>query len=104
MILFAPLMLFVALLISILDPGPIFYTQQRIGFAGQKFRIFKFRTMCVNADQALAGILATDGSACLDWDTRQKLADDPELRVSARFCDEAASTNCHNWPTFYSAT
>jgi lipopolysaccharide/colanic/teichoic acid biosynthesis glycosyltransferase len=45
-----PLMLGIAALIKIVSPGPIFFTQDRIGFMGKRFRIFKFRSMRVNAE------------------------------------------------------
>jgi lipopolysaccharide/colanic/teichoic acid biosynthesis glycosyltransferase len=45
-----PLFLGIALLIRIVSPGPVFFTQERVGFMGRKFRIFKFRTMKVNAE------------------------------------------------------
>jgi lipopolysaccharide/colanic/teichoic acid biosynthesis glycosyltransferase len=45
-----PLMLGIAALIKFVSPGPIFFTQERIGFMGKRFRIFKFRTMRVNAE------------------------------------------------------
>jgi undecaprenyl phosphate N,N'-diacetylbacillosamine 1-phosphate transferase len=47
--LFAVPMLVIALLIKLLDPGPIFFRQPRLGQHGEAFRIFKFRTMRVNA-------------------------------------------------------
>ena len=45
-----PLFVGVAALIKIVSPGPVFFTQERVGFMGRKFRIFKFRTMKVNAE------------------------------------------------------
>ena len=45
-----PLLLGIAALIKIVSPGPVFFTQERVGFMGRKFRIFKFRTMKVNAE------------------------------------------------------
>jgi len=45
-----PLMLGIAALIKIVSPGPIFFTQDRIGFMGKRFRMFKFRTMRPNAE------------------------------------------------------
>ena len=41
----------VALAIRIDDPGPVFYRQVRVGRNGKEFRIFKFRTMVVDADK-----------------------------------------------------
>ena len=46
-----PVLLLVALLIKIDDPGPVFYRQVRVGRNGKTFRIFKFRTMVVDADK-----------------------------------------------------
>lgn len=37
--------------ILITDGRPIIYTQDRMGYRGKKFKIFKFRTMIKNADQ-----------------------------------------------------
>lgn len=45
-----PLTLVVSLCIYLDDRGPIFYTQERIGKDGKSFRIYKFRSMCQNAD------------------------------------------------------
>ena len=46
-----PAMLVVAAAIKIDDPGPVFYRQVRVGRGGKEFRIFKFRTMVVDADK-----------------------------------------------------
>ena len=46
-----PVLLVVALAIKIDDPGPVFYRQVRVGRGGKTFRIFKFRTMVVDADK-----------------------------------------------------
>ena len=46
-----PLLLLIALAIKIDDPGPVFYRQVRVGRGGKTFRIFKFRTMVVDADK-----------------------------------------------------
>ena len=46
-----PALLLTALAIKIDDPGPVFYRQVRVGKDGKEFRIFKFRTMIVDADK-----------------------------------------------------
>ena len=46
-----PVLLLIALAIKIDDPGPVFYRQVRVGRNGKTFRIFKFRTMVVDADK-----------------------------------------------------
>lgn len=45
-----PLMIGIALLIKLVSPGPVFFMQERIGFMGKRFRMFKFRTMKVNVE------------------------------------------------------
>lgn len=42
----------VALLIYLDDPGPVFYSQARVGKDGKIFRVHKFRTMRINAEHA----------------------------------------------------
>ena len=44
-------LLVIALAIKIDDPGPVFYRQVRVGRNGKEFRIYKFRTMVVDADK-----------------------------------------------------
>ena len=43
--LLSPLFVLVSLLIKVTSPGPIFFTQDRVGMNGKRFRIVKFRTM-----------------------------------------------------------
>ncbi len=50
LLLFAPLMLLIALLIKVTSPGPVFFRQRRYGLGGQEIRIWKFRTMRVVED------------------------------------------------------
>jgi exopolysaccharide biosynthesis polyprenyl glycosylphosphotransferase len=50
MIIVAPIMLVVAVLIRADSPGPIFFWQDRAGLGGKRFRMLKFRTMRVGAD------------------------------------------------------
>jgi lipopolysaccharide/colanic/teichoic acid biosynthesis glycosyltransferase len=42
--------LFMALLMKLVSPGPVFFQQERVGFQGRRFKIYKFRTMAVGAD------------------------------------------------------
>jgi exopolysaccharide biosynthesis polyprenyl glycosylphosphotransferase len=47
----APLFAIVALLIRLDSPGPVFFTQERVGFNKRRFRMLKFRTMVAEADK-----------------------------------------------------
>lgn len=50
LLLAAPLLLIIAVAIVADSPGPVFFLQWRTGYGGQRFRIFKFRTMFTNAE------------------------------------------------------
>lgn len=58
LLLMAPLMAIVALLIKITSPGPAVFAQERIGRFGQKFNVYKFRTMVADAEARSGPILA----------------------------------------------
>lgn len=45
-----PVMLVIMLAVKLSSPGPVFYRQERIGYGGRRFMIFKFRTMKVNVE------------------------------------------------------
>ena len=53
LILLSPLMLAAAIVIKIVSPGPAFFRQQRVGYMGKIFYIWKFRTMEVGADTSV---------------------------------------------------
>ena len=51
LILFSPLMLFIAILIKLDSPGPVFFIQERVGLDGQPFPMLKFRSMRQDAER-----------------------------------------------------
>jgi lipopolysaccharide/colanic/teichoic acid biosynthesis glycosyltransferase len=51
LLILSPVMLAAALLIKVDDHGPVFYRGTRIGMDGKPFRMYKFRTMVVDADR-----------------------------------------------------
>lgn len=53
LVLLAPLMVVVALLVRLTSPGPALYVQDRVGKGGEHFRIWKFRSMVVDAHERL---------------------------------------------------
>jgi exopolysaccharide biosynthesis polyprenyl glycosylphosphotransferase len=52
----APLMLGIAAIIKLSDDGPALFTQTRVGKGGETFKIYKFRTMVVNAEALLSEV------------------------------------------------
>lgn len=61
LVLLAPLFLVVSIAIKIDSPGPVFYKQERLGLYGQAYNMYKFRTMCQNAENMEAGIYSFAG-------------------------------------------
>lgn len=51
----------VAALIKITSPGPVLFKQDRLGLNGKVYKIYKFRSMCVGAEQMGSGVYS-DGS------------------------------------------
>jgi len=76
---FLPVIFLAALLIRIDSPGPIFYSQERMGKDGRKITIYKFRSMRVDADQILSEYLDRNPNARREWGEKQKLHDDPRI-------------------------
>ena len=58
LLLAAPVMAVVAVIVKLGDRGPVFFRQERIGRGGVPFRVVKFRTMFVDAEERLAALKA----------------------------------------------
>lgn len=54
LLLFLPFGLVIALLIRLESPGPVFYSQERVGLNGRPFKILKFRSMVADAEKGLS--------------------------------------------------
>lgn len=81
LILLSPIMLITALLIVIEDGGPVLFVQERNGIQGKVFRMYKFRSMCQDADKMHQSLLEKnelDGPAF-------KIKDDPRLTRVGKF-------------------
>jgi lipopolysaccharide/colanic/teichoic acid biosynthesis glycosyltransferase len=85
LLLTAPLLMAIALLVWMMDGGPAFYSQPRIGRDGRHFRCFKFRSMGVDADARLARLLASDENARREWQADHKLKVDPRITRLGKF-------------------
>lgn len=76
--------LFVANLIA-KDSGPLFYTQKRIGQNGKIFKMYKFRSMCVGADEKLKKYLEENEEARKEYKKYKKLKYDPRVTKIGEF-------------------
>jgi len=55
-------LLMLALLVKLTSEGPVFYLQERVGQHGHPFRMYKFRSMKLNADAELMALLQAQGT------------------------------------------
>jgi Undecaprenyl-phosphate glucose phosphotransferase len=60
LILLSPVLLILAIWVRLDSPGPVFYAQERVGMNGRRFRMFKFRSMRVDADTRGTGWTVKD--------------------------------------------
>ena len=51
LIITSPILLITAIAIKLESPGPIIFKQERLGLNGKVFKIYKFRSMCVDAEK-----------------------------------------------------
>ena len=61
------------------DNGPIFYTQTRIGKDGKLFKMYKYRSMVVGADEILETYLKENEEARKEYKEYKKLKNDPRI-------------------------
>lgn len=67
------------------DDGPLFYEHLRYGKDGKKFRIYKFRSMCIDADKRLKEYLEQNEEARIEFEENHKLKDDPRITKLGKF-------------------
>jgi exopolysaccharide biosynthesis polyprenyl glycosylphosphotransferase len=77
LIVFSPVMLAIAVAIKVSDRGPVFYRSERVGVGGATFRMWKFRTMVVDADQRREELVSE--AADPDASPMFKLRTDPRV-------------------------
>ena len=81
----SPILLFIAIWIYKDSPGPVIFKHTRIGKDGKPFPCYKFRSMCVDAKEKLAELLANDPAAREEWERDFKLKNDPRITKSGAF-------------------
>ena len=80
--LLTPVILIIALVIRLEGRGPILFRQLRRGYRGKLFRVIKFRTMCIDAEQRLGALEESNESA---GGVLFKLRYDPRVTRLGRF-------------------
>ena len=93
LVLLAPAIAVVALLVKLDSEGPVLFRQERIGLNKRRFRIYKFRTMVVNAEKMMVELEAMNEVSGPVF----KIKNDPRrTRLGGFRCGARASTNCRS--------
>lgn len=70
------------------DKGPIFFTQNRIGKNGKEFKMYKYRSMVMNADKILEDLMEKNPAIREEYTKNKKLANDPRITSAGKFLRE----------------
>ncbi|NMM35757.1 MAG: sugar transferase, partial [Phycicoccus sp.] len=81
-ILLSPVLAVIALLVTTTSRGPVFFTQERVGRDGRHFRMIKFRSMEVGAQDRLEEVLALEGVTSVGMFYKPK--NDPRVTTVGR--------------------
>ena len=79
------------------DKGSIFYTQERIGLNGKVFKMYKYRSMIVDADKKLNQYLEENEEAREEFKIYKKLKNDPRITKVGKFIRK---TSLDEFPQF----
>jgi len=80
LVVLAPFMLIIALLIRLTSPGPAIFRQERCGLNGRRFLLYKFRSMCQNAEELKPAFAHLNTRV-----TVFKIPDDPRVTPVGRY-------------------
>lgn len=79
------------------DNGPLFFSQERIGKDGKTFKMYKFRSMVMGADEILFEYLKENEEAREEYSKYKKLKNDPRITKIGRFIRK---TSIDEFPQF----
>ena len=94
-VLFSPIMLVTAIAIKLDSKGPILFKQQRAGLNGRPFMMYKFRSMCVDAEELKAKLQAQNE---VKGGMMFKIKDDPRITKVGKFIRK---TSIDELPQFF---
>ena len=79
------------------EDGPLFYAQERIGKDGKHFKMYKFRSMIVGADEVLKKLLEENEDLRKEYEETWKLREDPRITKIGKFLRK---TSLDEFPQF----
>ena len=78
---FSPILMIIPILIKLNSKGPVFFTQERVGYHGRKFNLLKFRTMTVDAEKKLKDLMSDNEQSGPVF----KIENDPRITEIGKF-------------------
>lgn len=81
LVIVSPVMIITAIAIKFEDGGPIFYKSERIGKKGEPYYVWKFRSMCIDAEDKIQALIQKNGGQSLLF----KMKDDPRVTRVGKF-------------------
>jgi Undecaprenyl-phosphate galactose phosphotransferase WbaP len=81
----SPLLLVLAVLVKLTSRGPVLFGHRRLGEGGKPIRIYKFRSMAVDAEARLQEMLTTEPALRTEYEATYKLRDDPRITPLGRW-------------------
>ena len=91
------IVLYIVTLFSKENKGPLFFEQLRIGKDGKEFRLYKFRSMVMHADEKLWEYLNNNPEAKEEYKKYKKLKEDPRITKLGKFLRK---TSLDEFPQF----
>lgn len=83
LVLVLPALPIIALLVKLTSPGPVFFKQKRVGEKGREFTLFKFRTMCDNAEKDTGPVWSSENDPRITrlgcWLRKTRIDEIPQL-------------------------
>ena len=91
------IIIYIARIVLHENDGPIFYDQLRIGKNGKVFKMYKYRSMVIGADEKLKKYLEENEEARLEYKKYKKLKNDPRITKVGNFIRK---TSLDEFPQF----
>jgi exopolysaccharide biosynthesis polyprenyl glycosylphosphotransferase len=81
----SPILLVLAVLVKLTSRGPVLFGHRRLGEGGRPIRVYKFRSMAVDAELRLREMLDEDSALRAEYEATYKLRDDPRVTSLGRW-------------------
>lgn len=94
-LIFSPIMLAVAIAIKMESKGPVIFKQKRVGMNGRNFNMYKFRSMCIDAEEKKKELMQHNE---MEGAFMFKMKDDPRITKVGKFIRK---TSLDEFPQFF---